>query len=163
MRIEARPLGAFAGLGIVLVVATACAARNPAAAPVTPEPAIDPAPAARTGAVTTVVESETSVAPHIRIDEYLRARIPGLIVIPARDGGFTLRLRGANMSLASGREVQPLVVIDGLPIDPQQLSRVLPTLRPSDIKRIDVLRDVASISVYGMRGASGVILIRTIE
>jgi iron complex outermembrane receptor protein len=55
----------------------------------------------------------------------------------------------------------PLVIIDGLPIANEQLRQVLRTLRPQDVERVDVLRDVASTSVYGMRASGGVILIRT--
>jgi TonB-dependent SusC/RagA subfamily outer membrane receptor len=72
-----------------------------------------------------------------------------------------LRLRGGDLNLLNGRQAEPLVVIDGMPIAAELLTPVLRTLRPSDIVRVDVLKDVASTSVYGMRGAGGVILIRT--
>jgi iron complex outermembrane receptor protein len=112
------------------------------------------------GAVTTLGASPGSADP-LRTEEYLRGRVPGLEVIPRSDGSFRLRLRGGDLNLLNGRQAEPLVVIDGMPIAAELLTPVLRTLRPSDILRVEVLKDVASTSVYGMRGAGGVILIRT--
>ncbi|MFR9652027.1 MAG: TonB-dependent receptor plug domain-containing protein [Rikenellaceae bacterium] len=49
----------------------------------------------------------------------------------------------------------PLYVVDGVPQDS------VPVLSPGEIKSIQVLKDAASCAVYGIRGASGVILIET--
>lgn len=51
-----------------------------------------------------------------------------------------------------------LIVIDGSPVDYSYLN----TLRPIDIKRIDILKDGAS-SIYGSRGANGVVQIETLK
>lgn len=51
-----------------------------------------------------------------------------------------------------------LIVIDGTIADYDYLR----TLRPIEIKRIDILKD-ASSSVYGSRGANGVVLIETLK
>ena len=52
----------------------------------------------------------------------------------------------------------PLYVIDGVPTtDGYDLS----TLNPDDIKSISVLKDAAATSIYGSRGANGVIVIET--
>jgi TonB-dependent SusC/RagA subfamily outer membrane receptor len=67
----------------------------------------------------------------------------------------TLRIRGGSDA------AEPLVVIDGAPVQPGQLSKVLETLNPRDIGRVQVLRDVASTARYGARGAYGVLLITT--
>ncbi|MDO6801353.1 TonB-dependent receptor [Wenyingzhuangia sp. 1_MG-2023] len=49
----------------------------------------------------------------------------------------------------------PLYVVDGIPYDSD------PQLSISEIESIDVLKDAASASIYGTRGAGGVILITT--
>lgn len=62
-------------------------------------------------------------------------------------------LRGSKSFTASN---SALIVIDGVISDYSDLN----TLPPTDIERIDLLKDPAS-SVYGSRGANGVVLIET--
>ena len=69
-----------------------------------------------------------------------------------------MRIRGVN-SMANDRE--PLLIVDGIPIRSGGISSALAGLLPEDIKRIDVLKDIASTSIYGMSGAGGVIIITT--
>lgn len=64
-------------------------------------------------------------------------------------------LRGAKSFQGSSGA---LIVVDGSPVDYNYLS----TLRPIDIKRVDIMRDGAS-SVYGTRGANGVVQIETLK
>ena len=98
----------------------------------------------------------------------LQGRVPGLQVIRLSNGDISLRIRGTS-SLSqddpkTGRarpEGEPLVVIDGMSVQPGNLSRVLRSLDPHEISSIRVLKDVASTSAYGMRGAYGVIVIET--
>ncbi|TGV00811.1 SusC/RagA family TonB-linked outer membrane protein [Flavivirga rizhaonensis] len=52
-------------------------------------------------------------------------------------------------------ENSPLYVVDGIPFNSD------PQLSISEIETIDVLKDVASAAIYGVRGAGGVILITT--
>ncbi|MGH7341131.1 MAG: TonB-dependent receptor plug domain-containing protein, partial [Candidatus Rokuibacteriota bacterium] len=122
-------------------------------------PGAGPAPgqAHPTGAVTTVTEEERSAGGEnqLTLEEFLRGQVPGLQFLPTPDGGVTLRIRGGSDA------AEPLVVIDGAPVQPGQLSRVLETLNPNDIARVQVLRDVASTARYGTRGAYGVLLITT--
>ena len=51
-------------------------------------------------------------------------------------------------------------MIDGLPIQPGP-GGALVGINPHDIATIEVLKDAASLSFYGLRGANGVILIKT--
>lgn len=98
----------------------------------------------------------------------LQGRVPGLEVIRLGNGDISLRIRGTS-SLSqddptTGRaraQGEPLVVIDGMSVQPGNLSRVLRSLDPHEISSIRVLKDVASTSVYGMRGAYGVVVIET--
>ncbi len=95
--------------------------------------------------------SPTSVA------DMIDGRFPGVEVRRLASGGVSIRIRG-NRSLNSDQE--PLYVIDGVP-QRNVAGGALADLSPNDIKSIEVLRDAGSTSVYGSRGANGVILITT--
>ena len=142
---------AKAALGLMLAMTAACGGSREA-------PPSDPRPAAtnQTGAVTTVTDDQRSAGENqLSLEDFLRGQVPGLQFLPRPDGGVTLRIRG-------GSDVaEPLVVIDGAPVQPGQLGSVLETLNPNDIARVQVLRDVASTARYGTRGAYGVLLITT--
>ncbi|HEX7119584.1 MAG TPA: TonB-dependent receptor plug domain-containing protein [Longimicrobiales bacterium] len=111
-----------------------------------------------TGAVTTVSEDEIAGSRPMRLDELLRGRVPGLMIIPRADGGFTLRIRGIDSAETSQ---EPLVIVDGVPIATDNLESALAGLTPDDIRQVDVLKDVSATSIYGLRGAGGVIIITT--
>jgi TonB-dependent starch-binding outer membrane protein SusC len=74
------------------------------------------------------------------------------------NGRLSVRIRGSHSMLAND---EPLYVVDGLPISPQNIDVVLAGIDPRDVERIDVLKDAGSTAIYGSRGASGVILITT--
>ncbi len=86
------------------------------------------------------------------LEQILLARVPGLTIARTDDGQRVITLRGAD------REV--LVVLNGVPLVPNA-SGNLNAINPRDIESITVLRDAASTSTYGSRGANGVVLIRT--
>ena len=73
------------------------------------------------------------------------------------DGSLAVRIRGNTSLTANG---EPLYVIDGLAIQPGP-GGALVGINPHDIESIEVLKDAASLSYYGMRAANGVILIKT--
>lgn len=61
---------------------------------------------------------------------------------------------------------QPLVVIDGFPVENTTYDRKgttenMPDLNPEDIENITILKDAAAASIYGARAANGVIVITT--
>jgi TonB-dependent SusC/RagA subfamily outer membrane receptor len=55
---------------------------------------------------------------------------------------------------------EPLVIIDGSPVL-QGPGGGLSGLNPRDIASIEVVKDVSSLALYGVRGANGVILVKT--
>jgi TonB-dependent SusC/RagA subfamily outer membrane receptor len=112
-----------------------------------------------TGAVSTVVPTETD-ARVTRVEELLRG-VPGLEVTRAPDGSYRLRIRGARSIRGNPTDDDPLLVIDGITVSSGSLSSTLSELTPGDIAQIDVLKDAAATSVYGSRGANGVIVITT--
>lgn len=64
----------------------------------------------------------------------------------------SINIRGLN-SLTAGNT--PLFILDGAPVP----SSVFTTLNPNDIQSITVLKDAASVAIYGSRAANGVIVI----
>jgi TonB-dependent SusC/RagA subfamily outer membrane receptor len=111
-----------------------------------------------TGAVTSISEKEVSNASSLRIEELLRGRVPGLQLIQLPGGRISFRIRG-NSSIRN--EQEPLFVIDGVQISAGGVQSALASLAVEDVRQIDVLKDVASTAIYGMRGAGGVIIITT--
>ncbi|MEM6734554.1 MAG: SusC/RagA family TonB-linked outer membrane protein [Bacteroidota bacterium] len=84
-------------------------------------------------------------------------------------GGFDVLIRGQN-SILSGTD--PLFVINGVPytannLNSQQIGNPtgntspLNFINPSDIESIEILKDADATSIYGSRGANGVVLITT--
>jgi TonB-linked SusC/RagA family outer membrane protein len=67
-------------------------------------------------------------------------------------GGFSINIRGLNSLNTS---IKPLFVVDGIVTDD------IDFLNPSDIKKVDILKDASSTAIYGSRGSSGVVLITT--
>jgi len=135
-----------------LVVAGALACGSPG----TPPPS-DASP--NTGAVTTIIPSETD-ARVPRVEEMLRA-VPGLEVIRLANGAYRLRIRGQRSLRGDAADENPLLVIDGITIPNESMGTMLADLSPSDVARIEVLKDAGSTSMYGSRGANGVIVITT--
>lgn len=102
----------------------------------------------------------------------LKGKVAGVHVNPTTGGAGSssfVVIRGGS-SLAG--ENQPLYVVDGVPIDNQTLDRAglgggrdygdgINNINPDDIESMSVLKGPAGASLYGARGANGVILITT--
>ena len=97
-----------------------------------------------TYAVSSVKVSEQEIT-YSNMYDYLRGRVPGVTVGP----GNSITIRGINSVSMSN---EPLILFDGVEIND------LSTISPNDVYSVDVLKD-ASSSIYGVRGANGVILI----
>jgi TonB-dependent SusC/RagA subfamily outer membrane receptor len=82
---------------------------------------------------------------------------PGVTVTRTPDGGVSVRIRGTT-SIRGNTE--PLYVIDGIAIDPGPGGSLI-GINPHDIASIEVLKDPAETAAYGLRGANGVIVIKT--
>ena len=90
------------------------------------------------------------------VADMLVGRFPGVEVRQLSNGTASIRIRGSR-SFRSSEE--PLIVVDGIP----QVNggQSLYDLSPRDVESIEVLKDAAATSVFGSRGANGVILIST--
>jgi len=91
------------------------------------------------------------------IEQVLQSRFPGVEVTRTPDGGIAVRIRGVT-SLNGNTE--PLYVVDGIATEAQP-GGVLTGINPYDIESIRVLKGAADTAMYGVRGANGVIVIKT--
>ena len=107
-----------------------------------------------TGATTSVSPGVNQGGP-LTVDELLRGRVSGLQIIARPDGGYSYNIRGATA------QVDPLFLVDGIEIQPSQLHTALAGLTRDDIRKVEVLKDLASTAMYGQRGAGGVVIIST--
>ncbi|KAA0993275.1 SusC/RagA family TonB-linked outer membrane protein [Dyadobacter aurulentus] len=108
-----------------------------------------------TGALSVVSTKEFSQQPITRLDQVLQGRVAGVQVTQANGapgGDSRVRVRGANSVLGNN---DPLYVIDGF------VGANYNLLNPNDIESLQVLKDAASTSIYGSRGANGVVIITT--
>jgi TonB-dependent SusC/RagA subfamily outer membrane receptor len=115
------------------------------------------APAPRPGERnSTVGAAEIARQPNESVDKYLNGRFPGVTVAPAPDGGVTIRIRGGSSALGNN---EPLYVLDGVVLQPSASGSL--AVNPYDIASIKVLKESTDITMYGSRGANGVIVIKT--
>src|SRR5687768_10131770 len=114
-----------------------------------------------TGAVSKVEEDRLKKAGPYRIEELLRGKLAGVRIIQHPNGDFTFRVRGGNTSMNEEQPQDALVLVDGVATTPSTLRATLSGFTPDDIRQVTVLKDVASTSMYGIRGAGGVVLINT--
>lgn len=106
---------------------------------------------------TEVSADDIQRTPNEPIERILMSRFPGVWVARTPEGALAIRIRGASTINST---TQPLYVIDGMATEPGQ-NGALTGVNPQDIESIKVLKDAASTAMYGMRGANGVIVIKT--
>lgn len=112
---------------------------------------------AASGAQGAVSADDIDRTPSEPIERMLMRRFPGVWVARTPEGGLAVRIRGAT-SINSSTE--PLYVIDGVATRPGPNGSLTGVLA-QDIETIEVLKDAASTAMYGVRGANGVIVIKT--
>ena len=111
-------------------------------------------------AITTVNVKELKTASS-NLTNALAGRVAGMIAFQSSGepglgtDNSTFYIRGLS-TFGTGKQ-DPLILIDGVESSPTDMAR----LQPDDISDFSVLKDAAAASVYGARGANGVILINT--
>ena len=128
-----------------------------------------------TGSISQVKSEELTSFSSVSADQALQGLAAGVQVIGANGvpGAPTrVMIRGTN-SISSGTE--PLWIIDGMILSAQGGSELdgfsrnvattgqnpLASINPNDIESIEVLKDAMATSIYGSRGAGGVIIVTT--
>ena len=116
-----------------------------------------------TGSVSSVSEKDFNKGNIVTPENLLSGRVAGLSINTggAPGSGSTIRIRG-GASLGASND--PLIVINGLPVDNNTIGgsrSVLSTINPNDIKSFSVLKDASATAIYGSRASNGVIIITT--
>lgn len=117
-----------------------------------------------TGSVVAVSEKDFQKGNIASSEQLLQGKVPGLEITPgggAAGGGSKIRIRGSASLNASN---DPLIVIDGVPVESNGVSgsaNLLNTINPNDIESISVLKDASAAALYGSRATNGVIIITT--
>ena len=111
------------------------------------------------GSITTVKPSELKVASS-NLTTAFAGRVPGMMSYrssgePGRDNAEFF-IRGVT---TFGYRKSPLMLVDGMEISADDLAR----LQTDDIESFSIMKDAIATSLYGARGANGVILITTKE
>ncbi len=109
--------------------------------------------------ISTVRPAELKV-PSSNLTTALAGRMSGVISYqrsgePGRDDADFF-IRGVT---SFGYSARPLILLDGLEVSSSDLAR----LQPDDIASFSIMKDATATSLYGARGANGVILVTTKE
>lgn len=112
---------------------------------------------AQTGAIASISTKEIKQSPTANIANALTGRLPGLISVqrsgePGADDP-ELYIRGR----ATLNSNTPLVTIDGVEKNVISIS----SLDPNEVESITILKDASATALYGVKGANGVIIIKT--
>ena len=108
-----------------------------------------------TGSVAVITAKDFNKGAITNTENLLNGRVAGVVVTQGgRPGdGAAIRIRG-GASLGASND--PLVVIDGLPVN-----NGLSSINPNDIESFSILKDASATAIYGSRGSNGVVLIKT--
>lgn len=109
-----------------------------------------------TGSVATISSDKINNRPVTNITKALEGQVPGVQAVSASGqpgAAASVRIRGVGSISASS---DPLYVVDGIPFDGN-----INSISPNDIESISVLKDATASSLYGSRGANGIIIITT--
>lgn len=121
-----------------------------------------------TGSLSSIKAADFKNAPVVSIEELFKGRAAGVqasVSSGTPGSASNINIRGVS---SIGASTQPLYVVDGLPMSGQSIETGFSEARtgmdfinPEDIESIEILKDASATSIYGARGANGVILITT--
>jgi TonB-linked SusC/RagA family outer membrane protein len=109
-----------------------------------------------TGSASTIKAEEIGKRQSADVSKALQGTMSGVQVVSTSGQpgtAATIRIRGIGSISASS---DPLYVVDGIPVESS-----LSSINSADIESITTLKDAAANSLYGARGANGVVLITT--
>ena len=123
-----------------------------------------------TGSASVLSTGQLQSLPVVSVTQMLEANVPGISLSSSSGqpgSNVSMRVRGIGSFNASN---EPLYILDGVPVTSGNLSSnsmnsgglgFIATIPPSEIESVTILKDAASASLYGARGANGVVLITT--
>ncbi|PIF01054.1 MAG: SusC/RagA family TonB-linked outer membrane protein [Maribacter sp.] len=117
-----------------------------------------------TGSLTAVTSEDFNKGAIVSTDQLLTGKAAGVRITNsggAPDAAPNIRIRG-GASLSANNN--PLIVIDGVPIDntnPAGVNNPFSLINPNDVDSFSVLKDASAAAIYGSRASNGVIIITT--
>ena len=107
-----------------------------------------------TGAISSVSAKDINNVPVSSALQALQGKASGVNIIQntgAPGSSVTIKIRGTGTI----NDADPLFVVDGFIVDN------IEHLNPNDIANMEIFKDAASSSIYGSRGANGIVVITT--
>jgi iron complex outermembrane receptor protein len=121
-----------------------------------------------TGAIATISSKDFVKGALQTPEQLISGKVAGVQITPnngAPGSGSRIRIRGgASFGGDDGGSNDPLIVIDGVPVENRRLAgsaNPLNLINPNDIETFTILKDPSSAAIYGSRASNGVILITT--
>jgi iron complex outermembrane receptor protein len=117
-----------------------------------------------TGSVTAISSDDFNKGAITSAQDLLVGKAAGVVITApsgAPGSGSSIRIRGGSSLNASN---DPLIIIDGVPIDNNNVSgssNFLNFVNPNDIESFNILKDASATAIYGSRASNGVIIITT--
>ena len=117
-----------------------------------------------TGSVVNVSSKDFNKGVISTPEQLIQGKVAGVQITSnngAPGSGSTIRIRGGASLNASN---DPLIVVDGMPIDGGGISgqaNALALINPNDIESFSILKDASATAIYGARASNGVIIITT--
>lgn len=105
-----------------------------------------------TGAFAKVSSAELEKYSTTSLSQKLQTSMNGVKVKP----NGKIEIRGLSTLNPQGGKTDPLIVVDGFPIEAG-----LSSINTNDVESITVLKDAAAASIYGIKSANGVIVVTT--
>jgi TonB-dependent SusC/RagA subfamily outer membrane receptor len=112
-----------------------------------------------TGAISAITGAEIRQSPSASLQNSLAGRLPGFFSQqrsgqPGRDGA-AFQIRGISTYASGG--TSPLIIVDDIEFTLDQVNQ----LDPNEVESVTILKDASTTAVYGVRGANGVLIVRT--
>ncbi|MDR1718874.1 MAG: TonB-dependent receptor [Dysgonamonadaceae bacterium] len=107
-----------------------------------------------TGSISSIAGAEVNDVPVASVLQAIQGKAAGVTIIQntgAPGSTTTIKVRGTGTI----NDADPLYVVDGFIVDR------IDHLNPNDIANVEIFKDAASSSIYGARGANGVVAITT--
>lgn len=112
-----------------------------------------------TGAVSSIQAAKVRDVPTSSLQNALAGKLPGFFTQqrsgqPGADASDFF-IRGVSSLNPSGN--QPLIIVDGIEYTYSQLAQI----NVNEIESISILKDASSTAIYGIKGANGVLIVKT--
>jgi TonB-linked SusC/RagA family outer membrane protein len=112
-----------------------------------------------TGAVSSISADAIRNIPTANVQNSLQGKLPGFFSVqrggqPGRDASDFF-IRGISSLNADGNK--PLIIVDDIEYTYEQLSQI----NVNEIESISILKDASTTAIYGIKGANGVLIVKT--